>query len=160
MADQLSELCGDMGTLLTSTTWFAANLAFFIPVRFTREEVIRKFYWMNGATVSGNVDCGLYAPDGTKIVSTGSTAQSGTTAIQIVDTTDTVVGPGLFYLALACDNTTAAFGMASSFTNPMIQILGCAEVATSFILPATVTLGSTSRTSIPHCGCSLESGVI
>jgi hypothetical protein len=54
---------------------------------------------LNGATASGNMDVGIYDYAGTRLVSSGSTAQSGTSAFQDFDITDTLLGPGIFYLA-------------------------------------------------------------
>jgi hypothetical protein len=66
-------------------------------------------WWRNGTAVAGNVDCGVFALDGTLIVSCGSTAQSGTSNFQIVTVTETLLAPGAYYLALAASSTSAQF---------------------------------------------------
>jgi hypothetical protein len=63
--------------------------------------------WGNGAAVAGNLDVAIYKPDGTRLVSAGSTAQSGTTTLQVVDVTDTFLMRGLYYMAMA-SNTSGA----------------------------------------------------
>src|SRR5262245_36344187 len=90
-----------------SLAWSTANSAVYLPVILESAVLIKSLSLANGTVVSGNFDVGLYSADGKRIMSTGSTAQAGTTNSQTVDTTDTPVGPGLFYLACAIDNTTA-----------------------------------------------------
>src|SRR5437764_8221388 len=88
-------------TTPVSSLYPVSNMAFFMPVRVTRPYLFTTIFWFNGSVVSGNIDAGLYDIAGTKIVSTGSTAQSGTSVIQSVSIASTEIGPGLFYFALA-----------------------------------------------------------
>src|SRR5689334_23396390 len=81
------------GLSVGSAVWPTANLAIYCPFRIGTSRLARKLYWVNGAAVSGNVDCGIYDVAGRKLVSAGSTAQTGTTAVQSVDITDTMLGP-------------------------------------------------------------------
>jgi len=60
----------------------------------------------NGATVSGNFDIGIYDDQQNLIAHSGSTAQAGTTQWQVV-AVSAAFDPGVYYMALAFDNTTA-----------------------------------------------------
>lgn len=60
-----------------------------------------------GATSSGNIDVGIYDSQQNRIVSAGSTAMSATiNTVQEINIADTVLSPGEYFLAVACDNTT------------------------------------------------------
>ena len=132
-------------TLSVSGTWAASNRAIFYPFRLTRPFTAVKMFLYNGATVSGNVDLGIYDTSGTRLISTGSTAQAGVSSIQVIDITDTRFGPGVFYLAIACDNTTATIFRASL---PVIEAksMGVAQMSAAFPLPAAATFATISAT--------------
>lgn len=139
-----------------SATWPATDLAIYYPFRLGAPLTITLLWCWNGTAVSGNVDIGVYAADGTRIVSAGTTAQAGTSALQSFNVTDTVIGPGDYYMALAFDNTTATvFRM-----NPAARILqgsGMLQQATAFALPATATFAQSTNAFLPICGLSTRS---
>lgn len=144
----------------SSSAWPAgANTAVFIPFLVGKEITFSTMFWVNGTVVSGNVDVGVYSQDGTKIVSKGSTAQSGTSAIQIVTVTTTTIGPGLYYLALVLDNAT---GTIASY--PIGQVLktkftGAAQMASAFALPSSATFATLGQDSLPLVGLSTRSTI-
>ena len=137
----------------TSTAWPAANLAIFIPFLLDFPFTVAQIYAHNGATASGNIDVGVYAEDSSKLVSAGSTAQAGTSAIQAFNVTDTYLAPGVYYFAVALDNTTATMSSRGSPVATIGQIVGFAEMASAFPLPAIATLASFTRTLYPAMGC-------
>lgn len=143
-----------------TNTWPSANQAFFVPIVVPRSLTVVKMFWVNGAAVSGNVDTGIYDVAGNRLVSIGTTAQAGTSAIQIVDTTDLALAPGRYYLALACDNTTATFARSGTPGATMIRAAGCYQMATAFVLPDPVTFAaSTSATTVPLFGASMVTAI-
>jgi hypothetical protein len=89
-----------------SAVWPAANTAIYIPFVVHQEMIAVKMGISNGATVSGNVDIGIYDDQQNRLVSKGSTAQSGVSAIQSFDITDTTLLPGIYFMALNMDNVT------------------------------------------------------
>jgi len=100
-----------------STVWPGATggVAMYVPFRIAQAVRAAGFWWMNGATVNGNTDCGIYDSAGTKIVSVGATAQAGTNAIQQVALGTAIILPGgrVYYLALFSTSATATY-----FTTP------------------------------------------
>lgn len=95
---------------VTSTTWPALNRAQFVPFLVLAPFTVRQVFWVNGATVNGNVDLGVYRENGgSPLVSAGSTVQSGVSVIQSVDVTDTLLAPGAYYMALTSSSGTATF---------------------------------------------------
>lgn len=146
---------GSLATAIAASVAYpTANLAFFHSIWVPTPCTIVQMFAYNGATVSGNIDVGLYAMDGTRLVSSGSTAQAGTNVLQAFDVTDTTIGPGEYYLAIAMDNTTGTlFRFAPGIR--LIRPLGCLSQASAFALPATATFAALSGGSyVPIYGFS------
>ena len=136
----------------------AANRAFYIPFRLDAADTFVKLFVANGATASGNIDVGVYSESGTRLLSTGSTAQSGTNTLQLFDITDTAFGPGYFYMAIAMDNTTGTVmqsqpGGAARANS--IATWGVKQEASAFPLPATATFANGNALFMPLFGLSL-----
>lgn len=138
-----------------SATWPAANRAIIIPFYLPIRSTLTKIFWVNGSAVSGNCDAGVYDAAYAKLVSSGSTAQSGTSAIQIVDVTDTVLAPGTYYMALAIDNTTATTLRGTS-GNLLMRTSGLADMASAFALPATFTPAALTSPYVPYMGVTFR----
>lgn len=138
-------------TVGASAVWPVANTAIYVPFRIGEPILVRKLFWTNGSAVAGNVDCGIYDAAGTRIISTGSTAQATTNTVQAVNITDTMLGAGVFYLALALSD-----GAATVFRdNPSIQvcrILGLLEETSALPLPATATFATVVSAFVPIFG--------
>lgn len=140
-----------------SNTWPTANRAYYIPIAIRYPITITSLWSANGAAVSGNFDIGLYAFDGRKIVSTGSTAQAGTGTIQNVSIAATTIGAGQYYIAMAMDNTTGrVFSVNPTFTS-LGAISGLLQQNTAFVLPASATFATTvgSNAYIPLAGLAI-----
>jgi hypothetical protein len=137
-----------ISTSPASTAWPTANTAVYIPFRVFAPFLVAQIAWANGSAVSGNIDAGIYDAVGTRLVSAGSTVQSGAAAVQTVDITDTWIGPGLFYLALALDNTTGTItGQAAGLQR--LRAIGLVEMASAFPLPATATFAALTGNLLP-----------
>lgn len=122
----------------TSSAWPTSNMAFFTPLHLDTGATILKLAWINGGTVSGNSDIGIYNSGGTLLVSAGSTSNSGTNSLQVVSVASTALAAGDYYLALAMDNTvsTALFGgTAASIMNGY----GLLQQGSAFPLPASAS---------------------
>lgn len=135
-----------------SNVFPASNKAYFLPISITQPIVITAFFCINGATASGNLDIGLFDRVGTRIISTGSTAQSGTSQVQSISVANTSVGPGLFYLALAADNGTGTFFALTNASVRFTSIIGEYNQSTAFPLPATATFATSTSFYVPIIG--------
>lgn len=122
-----------------SAAWPTQYKAIYVPIRVKKRMVIVKLGIANGATASDNLDLGLYDAVGTRLVSTGSTAQSGTTTEQVIDVTDTTIGPGLYYLAACFSGTTGTVFRLSHAAPYYLSIGVLSETLGSVTLPATAT---------------------
>jgi len=129
-----------------STTWIGAQTAIYTPFRIGRSVLIKGFFWLNGATVSGNVDCGIYGSGGTWLVSTGATAQSGTNVIQTVTlgTPYALSAQGsYFYLGIMLTSATGTLFGSSGLNDPEAQLLGIIQQSSvGTTLPTTLTAGT------------------
>lgn len=137
-----------------SGAWPAANDAIFVPMSLRFPAMALRMWIINGATATGNVDVGLYTMGGDRIVSIGSTAQSGTTAPQYFNITDTYLSPGNYYMAVAMDGTTGTT-RRFNFAVERCQAAGIVKATTAFALPATVTFTSITAAYIPQVGVDL-----
>lgn len=140
-----------------STAWFSANLALYVPFWIWTPTTVKIGWTRNGATATGNIDIGIYTRDGVRIVSMGSTAQSGTSTLQTFNITDTLLMPGPYFMALATNSGSTTLGMSNAFTAPQQKLLGIYEQASAFPLPATATFATPATvTRIPAFGFSTQ----
>lgn len=151
----LGEFFNSMGASIGSLAWPVANKAYSIPFFVYSPITIAKMFILNGSAVSGNVDVGIYEGKGVaKIVSSGSTAQSGTNVIQEFDITDTLLNPGIYFMALSIDNTTATI-QGWGISSVIGRSVGIHEKSSSFPLPSTLGFTQLSGTTrIPFIGLS------
>lgn len=135
---------------LTSATWPVANLAVFAPIRIYKPISITQLLFANGSTISGNLDVGVYTLDGTRIVSTGSQAQSGSGSVMLFSITATLLGIGTYYIASAMDNTTGTSTRSTATLGALMwKAAGLAEMTSAFPLPATATLATAANNYLP-----------
>lgn len=145
----------------TSQTWPTANKAYYYPFSISAAATCYTAFWANGATVSGNVDLGIYTSAKVKVVSTGSTAQAGTSQTQTVALSASLA-PGNYYIGFACDAAAATFIRANltdvaGFSPAVINLRAGAA---SFPLPSTATFDSTLTAAVVPfflCGIALRS---
>lgn len=121
-----------------SAVWSSANRAIFIPLHLPGPVLVKRLFVVNGTVASGNIDVGLYTAGLARIVSAGSTAQTGTSTLQFFDIADTPLSPGLVYLAVALDNTTGTTATTSVSGNAQ-RTGGVFQMASAFVLPSTAT---------------------
>lgn len=138
----------------SGAAWGTANLGLYFPVTIQAPVVFTHACVANGATASGNVDIGLYDDAWNRITSTGSTAQSGTSTVQVIDITDILVTPGRYYIALALSSATGTVQMTSSGNAMLGAGMGWAQETSALPLPATATPARYAQTFAPWFGFS------
>lgn len=154
---------GDMANC-ASGVWPSINKGIFYPFRLYVPSLVTAGFIINGTSVSGKFDLGVYDEGGTRLVSVAggnsanNVSQAGTSQAQVVDLTDMVIGPGVFYMALYFDNTTATLFRTGSFTagtaadQIKLRALGVVEQASLSVLPATATFASLASAYVPAFG--------
>lgn len=139
-----------------SITWPVASTAFYYPIVLPWPYPVARVWWVNGSAVtSTNMDFGIYSESGARIYSSGSTAESGTSAVQYVDATDFILGPGVYYFALACSTITAncgGQGTTASTTVIQMRMQGVLQEASALPLPANMTPSAATNACWPYCG--------
>lgn len=148
-----------LGNGTTSTAWPAANRAIGYPFSLNEARVALSLFTYNGATAAGNIDVGVYRADGTKIVSIGTTAQSGTSTIQKYDIADTLLPAGeILYLMVSKDDTTGTIrAWLSEGTVAGLHGVGVVQMAAAFVLPSTITYAVPTTNLMPYAGVSFVS---
>lgn len=143
---------------LATNTW-TANLARYVSFGLAEPVTVKQAFWENGTAVAGNVAVAIHDFSTlASLVTTGAVAQSGTSAIQVADVTDTLLGPGRYWLAFASNNGTAAFIRA----NPIAQNLhaiGVFEESSAYTTvrdAGTITPGTPSNGDVPVFGFTVE----
>lgn len=157
------EMLGPVGTLIgspnnfASTTWPANNYGLFLPLRLDESITALKLGVAVGSVASGNVDLGIYDESGTLIVAKGYTAFSASFlgVTQILDITDTRLGPGRFFLAIVCSSTgsrvrCASMGAVQAALSGVKEVTGLSSG-----LPSSVTYAVTTSSLLPWIGLSI-----
>lgn len=134
----------------SSAAWPTANLALYVPFTVEAPFTAKLIGIENGGTASGNIDVGIYDDQQNRLVSKGSTAQSGTTTVQSFDITDTLLLPGLYYLGIAFDGTTGTTRSFTGITVPLLGLCGVLQQASAFPLPSPAVFAACATTALPQ----------
>lgn len=142
----------------TGGTWPAANRALYIP--FMVETTVTAYQMAFQVTVqSGNCDVGIYDQLGNRLVSKGSTAVAAA-GLQVIDITDTELNPGVYYMALNIDNTTAAVQRGTTCTALQLQVCGMQQQAVGAVtLPNPATFANPASAYTPQMVVALKSTI-
>lgn len=142
----------------TAAAWPSANRALFMPVEVQSTCTAYQMCFEVG-TQSGNLDVGIYDEQAKRLVSSGSTAVAAA-GVQVVDITNTVLTPGVYFLAMSVDNTTATFRKAA-IAPPQVQALGVQQQGlASVTLPDPATFANPLGTYVPLVSASVMQAVI
>lgn len=131
-----TELAAVEGSPVSSQTYAGNGALYAYPFRLNVSVTIVEMFCVNGAAVSGNLELAILNADGSIVVQTGSTAQSGTNSIQVIDITDTTLSAGQYFLAISVDNTTATFQAWSLTVDGVCRALGVQTDASGFPISA------------------------
>ena len=146
-----SQIAANATAAASSATFPASNRAILYPFDITEDITVTQLWSYNGATASGNIDVGIYDSAFGRVVSSGTTAQSGTNSLQVFNITDTPLTAGQYYMAVAMDNTTGTLFRQSFAANHM-RAAGCFQMASAFVLPSTITPAAVATAHLPMVG--------
>jgi hypothetical protein len=148
-------LTGLISAAPASTAWPLANLAIYVPIRVAQPCTVYKLAAGAGATAAGNFDIGLYDSEGNRLVSSGATAK-GSSAEHVIDVTDTRIGPGTYYIAVAADSTDNYILHTTNVTAAHGKLMGMFEQTTAYTLPSSATFATFTRTAFPAVAAYLR----
>jgi hypothetical protein len=140
-------------------TWPAVNRAILVPVEV--QDICTAYQFaFEVTTQSGNCDVGIYDEAGNRKTSMGSTAVAAA-GVQVIDIPNVILTPGVYFLAMVCDNVTAAFRASTTLTALQIQTLG-QQMSNlgSVTLPDPITFANPANTFTPGIYVStMRSGI-
>lgn len=148
-------------SIFANTVWPAARRIFYVPMHIPWPIIVRKLFWVNGATVSGTVDVGIYSSVAglpvTRLTNTGvsGTAMGTLSTLQSVDITDIQLAPGTYFMAMMVDNATATMWRATggAGTQSLKSWGVCSETPGSgTAVPATATPVTLQSNYLPLFG--------
>lgn len=151
------EISRNFGPITASNgiTWPAANRAIYVPMWIPWPYPVVRVFWVVGsANTATNMDFGIFTASGTKIYSTGSTAEGTVSTTQYTTPTQFVLAPGRYYFALSCSTTTASCGGVGTVAATALSAerqAGLLQEA-SLPLPATMTGVAMAASCVPLCG--------
>lgn len=150
----------DTTQTLTSNVWPANNRAFYVPIRTDVTTTYARGVVINGTNATGNADVGIYNAAGSRLASSGSTARTGTTALDFYPTTDLVLPPGFYYLGLVLSSTTGQVQNLVPATVALARATGTLqEDLGGTTLPSSMTGVSVTSAFIPIFGYSQSDSV-
>lgn len=146
------------GLTPVAVAWPAANRAIFTPFRVPVPVTVYKLACATNTGTTGNFDLGIYDQAGNLIVSTGSTAKTTASSERVVDITDTLLLPGMYYLAMVTDGTTNYVGYTTGIPNlGIVKQFGVRQMNSAFALPSTATFATVASAVIPTVAAYLRS---
>ena len=137
-----------------SATYPAANRAIYIPFYLPLTWLAQGGGLVNGSSVTGNADFGIYSAAGNRIISRGSVARSGASAPQLDDFASfALLTPGRYYMGFSASSGAANTAwLNTSVTTAIGKSLGLLQEASAFPLPATMTPAAWASTGLPLVG--------
>lgn len=110
MEDMLPHMRGQGATSATSPGGvIGSNTVFYLPFVVHRTATVKRIAWLNGGTVVGTTEVGIYNEAGARLVTSGAITNSGTNAQQVADIADTELTPGLYYAALVSTGGSSCY---------------------------------------------------
>ncbi len=151
-AEAVSNISLAASTGVTSAAWPVANLGIFVPFTLRSPYLVRRLWWVNGASVAGTTDMGVYTQGGARLVSAGPQTQAGTSQVQTFTPTAVLLDPGSYYMALSASSTSATYLRWVALTARLLQMWGVAQQGSVATLPDPFTLAAIGSTYLPLFG--------
>jgi hypothetical protein len=151
----------DMVEQSASAVYPAANRALYFPFLIDTPVTVTQAFAYNGTVEKGKLDIAILDASWNRLVNKGLTAQSGTSALQLLDLTDTLLMPGLYYGGFTATSTEATYfrGVTSAIR---LQAAGVQQQAlgAEVEIPTTATPANPASAYIPVFGFSLSDSAV
>lgn len=123
-----------------SSSWGTTNQGVYIPFSIPFEYVVKRVFWVNGATTTGSGCLAIYTQGGNQIYSTGAIARTPANDIQFTTPSNPIIlKPDVYYLGLSFATTTGAVFGATGVTTAIARAMGILQQASVATLPASMT---------------------
>jgi hypothetical protein len=142
------------GGSTVATGWQVANTGIIIPFVLNTPFMVRQVMTENGATIGASYDVTWWDRTlTTKLFTTGSVAQSGTSALQIVDVTDTLIPAGETFVTFNVNNTTGLHRLSIGGSATAFHLAGIRQFAGAVPVASSITPAQASTMSnVPYIG--------
>ena len=141
---------GTPGNTFGASGWPGANRSILIPFQLPCDAQCYAI-WARGNNTTGNYDLGMYDDDLKLIASKGSTAMAA--ALLEFTVNLRLYGGQTYYMAMACDNTTAAFARWAPAV-PIADGVGVLMQTSAFPLPNPAVFAVAVDAYVPNFGLS------
>lgn len=151
----IGEMIHDTGGTFApgSSTFTTANYARYYPMSLPWPYLVRRVWWINGSSATGNRNFGIYTRGFAQIYATGSTAASGASSLQYVTPGSPILlQPGEYYFAFNCSATTNAVWGKNTGAADQIQCGILQQNVGSVSLPDPMVPITPSAASVALCG--------
>lgn len=152
-----ASLCNDIGGGSAASAWPSNNRAYYLPFWLDSTVTVYQIA-IEVTTQSGNCDVGIYDEAGNRLVSAGSTAV-GAAGIQLFNITDTVLSPDVYFMAMNCSTTAAAFTATLNTANVLrtygVQMQDVGATA----LPDPATFAAMTNSYLPSVALATKSTI-
>jgi hypothetical protein len=150
----------DNSAAAASSTYPAAQRAYYFAIKISQPCIAYRFFWLNGATVgTDNFQVGIYNDNdagtdgpGTAIVRGTSTLSAGANICQFDNITDTVLPQGRLWVAIWGSGTTATLFRHAPTAATIRSTSGYLESSLASGLPTTATPAQNTAPYIPIFG--------
>jgi hypothetical protein len=129
-----------------------ANRIFILPLILEHDFLVTAFFVVNGATVSGLIDMGIYSAEGWRLFSTGTTFQTGTSVKQTLQITAQMLNKGAYYLALGFASASATVRGKLAASAADLAGIGMLIQDGTMPLPGRLSPIANLSTRLPLCG--------
>jgi hypothetical protein len=141
-----------------SNNWPTANLAMYIPLSIPWSYTVNRVFWINGATTGGTASVAILDSAGVRLATSGSTVQSGASALQYVALgSPLVMAAGRYFIGLSFSGTTTVAWLTTGFTADFGRMAGMYQQATAHPIPTSATFASFASTGYPFAGITRTS---
>lgn len=140
--------------------WPTNNKAIFVPFALPWPYPVQRMFCVNGGTVTGTIDLGIYSESGVRIWHAGSTTQAGASSRQYITPSPVfILPPGAYYFAMSASTAGASVHKWNIGTTNE-RMIGLLQQLTAHPLPATMTGVTVTTTNfVPNIGITrTESG--
>lgn len=146
----------DFGVVpFSAAAWPAANRAIYLPFDLDESANAQQVFWENGG-VAGTTDVAIYDATSLKrIVALTATTNAG--SIQIGNITDTLIGPGSYYLGILASTVTTQTYWSAPVVAATLRASGLVQQAVgAATLPDPMVPAVVASAYLPHVGISFQ----
>lgn len=153
------------GNMASGTTQLmTGSTIHFLPFYVQTRVIAQQLWWINGTgPMGGSIHMGIYDDAGTRLVTSGAVAISGTNVVQAADITDTTLERGTYHLAWLLVSGLSTNRHGAVVINPTLwpRVYGCVSLGGQSSLPASFTRTGNGYNQgfMPICGLSYRSFV-